>query len=253
MTLLLENIYKSFNVHSAILPVIEGVNLELPQGELLCLMGPSGSGKTTLLKLIAGLDSPNSGVITLNGQVISKPGSERCLVFQDCALFPWYTVEQNIEFGLIIKGLDKKLRQKRVEALLENIGLQEFRRYYPKEISGGMQQRVAVARTLAVGPDILLMDEPFGALDAQTRNDLQKFLVDIWLKTGLTVIFVTHSVDEAIYLATELICLTGRPSTIGLSKKIDLPRPRDRTHSDFVRIRREILQYLHEQTTRNAG
>lgn len=253
MTLLLENIYKSFPIQSGILPVLDGVSLALPPGELLCLLGPSGSGKTTLLKLIAGLDRPSSGKITLKGQIISRPGRERCLVFQDCALFPWYTVEQNIEFGLIIKDIDVKQRRERVQELLENIGLQEFRRYYPKEISGGMQQRVAVARALAVSPEILLMDEPFGALDAQTRNSLQGFLVDIWLKTSVTIIFVTHSVDEAIYLASELTCLTKRPGKIGLSVKIDLPRPRDRTHRDFVRIRREILHYLHDQAVRDAG
>lgn len=247
MSLILENVQKSYLTSSGELAVLAGIDLTLASGELLCLLGPSGSGKTTLLKLIAGLDRLSEGNIFLDNKRITTPSSERTLVFQDCALFPWFTVEKNIEFGLIMKRIAPQLRKQRVEELLNNIGLKDFRHYYPKEISGGMKQRVAVARALAVNPKILLMDEPFGALDAQTRNQLQEFLVNIWLKTGVTIVFVTHSVDEAIFLASKLICLTRRPGTIGLSKNIELPRPRERTHNDFIQIRREFLYFLENQ------
>lgn len=249
MSLEIKNLHKTFNKRSGKLTVLNNINLKIDTGEFLCLLGPSGSGKTTLLRIIAGLETPTSGDIFLHGQPVTQPDLDRGLVFQDFALFPWYTVRMNVEFGLINQKYPPGHRDILVDELLENMGLAEFADYYPKEISGGMQQRVAIARALAVKPKVLLMDEPFGSLDAQTRNRLQEFLVDIWEKTGITVIFVTHSVDEATFLATRIVSLTNLPGSVGLSLYVELPYPRVRTEPSFLEIRQEFLNYLQKQSS----
>ncbi len=245
MTLVLENLSKSFAVEGKTeVEALSHLNLQVNDGEFVSILGPSGCGKTTLLRIIAGLDRASGGKILLNGNPIVGPCPRMAMIFQEYSLYPWKTVIDNIAFGLEVKGVEKEGRRKKARELLELVGLCDFANNYPYELSGGMRQRVAVARALAVDPQILLMDEPFGALDAQTRNMLQRELLEIWEKTRKTVVFVTHSVDEAVFLSDRVIVLTARPGTIKESVSIDLPRPRDRTGAEFARIRRYVLDLV---------
>ena len=193
---------------------LRDINLDIPEGQFVCLLGPSGCGKSTLLNAVAGFSLPSSGAITVNGTTVTGPGPDRGMVFQEYALFPWMTVEQNIGFGLEIKGMDKADIAKRVGDLLSMLGLTDFRIRFPKDLSGGMRQRVAIARVLALDSPIMLMDEPFGALDALTRRNLQDELLRIWSELKKTIIFVTHSIEEAIYLADRIVVMTYRPGTV---------------------------------------
>jgi NitT/TauT family transport system ATP-binding protein len=194
--------------------------------EFVCLLGPSGCGKTTLIRIIAGLIRADRGEILVENKPVAAPGRDRCMVFQQFGLLPWRTVLANVEFGLEIEGVPREERQAVARQYLELVGLNGFEKYYPHQISGGMQQRVGIARALSKKPDILLMDEPFGAVDAQTREQLQEELLKIWTKTKNTVIFVTHSIDESIYLSDRVIIMQARPGRIKEDVKIDLPRPR---------------------------
>lgn len=227
---------------------LQDINLEIPNGQFVCLLGPSGCGKSTLLNAIAGFSPPTSGTITADRKAVSGPGPDRGMVFQEYALFPWMTVEKNIAFGLEIKGMAKGEIAQRVDALLHKLGLSDFRSRFPKDLSGGMRQRVAIARVLALDSPILLMDEPFGALDALTRRTLQDELLRIWAELGKTVIFVTHSIEEAIYLADRIIVMTYRPGTVKRDILVDLPRLRDPSSSDFNALKRELgALVMHEQ------
>jgi NitT/TauT family transport system ATP-binding protein len=226
------------------LKAIEDVNLTIRQEEFVCVLGPSGCGKTTLLRMIAGLDQATAGEIMLDGEKITGPNPKVGIVFQEYSLFPWRNVVDNVSFGLEMQGMQREERYARAEEYLELVGLSQFSKSYPSELSGGMRQRVAVARALALDPMVLLMDEPFGALDAQTRNLLQNELLEIWGKTRKTIIFVTHSVDEAVFLADRLIVLTPRPGTVCESIPIELPRPRDRTGPIFAKVRRKVLDLI---------
>ncbi|MCX8522088.1 MAG: ABC transporter ATP-binding protein, partial [Rhodoferax sp.] len=221
------------------------------QGQFVCLLGPSGCGKSTLLNAIAGFSLPSSGSISAGGQAVSGPGPERGMVFQEYALFPWMTVEKNIAFGLEIKGLGAAQIQQTVRTLLEKLGLYDFRSRYPKDLSGGMRQRVAIARILALDSPILLMDEPFGALDALTRRNLQDELLRIWAELGKTVIFVTHSIEEAIYLADRIVVMTYRPGTVKRDLLVDLPRLRDPASAAFNALKRELGQLVMEEQQRH--
>jgi NitT/TauT family transport system ATP-binding protein len=203
-----------------------------------------------VLRLIAGLEQLTSGELFEDGKLVTGPGPDRGMVFQEFALFPWRTVKKNIEFGLEIKGVPREKRTKIAEEYIDLVNLEGFEEAYPHELSGGMKQRVGIARALANEPDVLLMDEPFGSLDAQTRNIMQKELLRIWEKTKITVIFVTHSVDEAVYLADKIVVLTARPGTVKKIIDISLPRPRDRTSKEFARIRHDVLQELEEEVTK---
>jgi len=223
---------------------LKNINLTANDGEFISVVGPSGCGKTTLLRIIAGFERASSGKALLNGDHIRKPGPKIGVVFQEYALFPWRTVMENVEFGLELKKTPRKERRKRALGYIEMVGLKDFENKYPGELSGGMRQRVAIARTLINEPGLVLMDEPFGSVDAQTRNSLQEFLIDLWRKRGDTIIFVTHNVDEAVFLSQRVICLSPRPGEIGLEISIDLEFTRDRTSASFVKIRREILKYL---------
>jgi len=223
---------------------IADFDLDVEEGEFVCILGPSGCGKTTILRIIAGLESQTRGKILLNGKEISGPGSDRGMVFQEFALFPWRTVRRNVEFGLELKGIPPEERRERTQKFIELVGLNGFEDYHPYQLSGGMKQRVGIARALANQPAILLMDEPFGALDAQTRNLMQKELLRIWSETKKTVIFVTHSVDEALYLADRIVVMTARPSSIGQIYEIKWPRPRDRASPEFAALRKQILAQL---------
>ena len=232
------------------LVAIQDLNLTVGDDEFVSFIGPSGCGKTTILRLIAGLEKPTSGEIYENGKLVSGPGSDRGMVFQEFALFPWRTVQKNVEFGLEMKGFSREERRNRATKYIDLVNLEGFEDTYPNELSGGMKQRVGIARALANEPDVLLMDEPFGSLDAQTRNIMQRELLRIWQKTSKTVIFVTHSVDEALYLSDRVIVLTARPATVKKEFCIDLSRPRDRAGKEFSRIRHDILSEVEEEVTK---
>ncbi|MBN1193921.1 MAG: ABC transporter ATP-binding protein [Methanomicrobiaceae archaeon] len=225
---------------------LEEITLDIEDEEFVCLVGPSGCGKTTLLRIIAGLDTATGGSVSIDGEQITGPDPRRGMVFQEYSLFPWRNVMDNIAFGLEMKGMDHASRMHIASEYLELVGLEQFRDAFPFELSGGMRQRVAIARALANNPDVLLMDEPFGALDAQTRNDMQQELLEIWEKTKKTVIFVTHSVDEAVYLADRIVVLSPRPGRICENIAVDLPRPRVRTSVDFAELRRHVLSLLQQ-------
>jgi NitT/TauT family transport system ATP-binding protein len=228
------------------LTVLDHLDLEVQDKEFVCVLGSSGCGKTTLLRLIAGLDTARAGTIFLDGEEIKGPSSKVGFVFQEYSLFPWRNVIDNIAFGLEMNRTGKEERYRIAERYLELVNLTQFRDSYPSELSGGMRQRVAVARALALDPVLLLMDEPFGALDAQTRNLLQKELLDIWEKTKKTIVFITHSVDEAVYLSDRIIVLTPRPGRICRIFEVRLPRPRNRTSVEFAQVRREVLDLINQ-------
>jgi NitT/TauT family transport system ATP-binding protein len=226
---------------------LELFDLEVADGEFVCLLGPSGCGKTTVLRILAGLETKSGGTVELRGREISKAGSDRGLVFQEFALFPWRTVRKNIEFGLEVKGVSEVERAKISSPLIDLVGLKGFEDSHPKELSGGMKQRVGIARALANEPAVLLMDEPFGSLDAQTRNLMQKELLRIWSATRKTILFVTHSVDEAVFLADRIVVMTARPGKVRVIVDVDLPRPRDRTSREFIEVRGKVLTELDEE------
>ena len=223
---------------------LKGIHLSVKQGEFISIIGPSGCGKTTLLRLLAGLDFPEKGRITLNGAPVTGPDPHRGYVFQQGSLFPWLTVEKNIAAGLKARGVYKNEKQA-VAAFIDLIGLSSFEKAYPHQISGGMAQRVAIARALINRPVALLLDEPMGALDAFTRADLQDKLLELWKTNGTTMILVTHDVDEAIYLSDRVVIMTPRPGRISEILAIDLPRPRHRGGTEFLAIRKSILEKLH--------
>ncbi len=223
---------------------LSDINLDVADKEFVCFIGPSGCGKTTLLRITAGLEKPDSGTLTVNNEPITGPGPDRGMVFQEYSLFPWRTVLKNITFSLELKKIPKSEREKIARDFLEVVGLSKFADSYPHELSGGMKQRVAIARALVNDPDVLLMDEPFGAVDAQTRNRLQHELLNIWEKKKKTVLFITHSVDEAVFLADKVVVFTARPGRVKEVIIIDLPRPRERTSFEANAVREHLLASL---------
>ncbi|MCK4269627.1 MAG: ABC transporter ATP-binding protein [Methanogenium sp.] len=223
---------------------LENINIEIKEKEFICLVGPSGCGKTTLLRIIAGLEQVSSGAVRLNNDVITAPNPKLGMVFQEYSLFPWRTVSKNITFGPEMQDIPKDEQKKVADYYLKMVGLEQFRDAYPHELSGGMRQRVAIARALANDPKVLLMDEPFGALDAQTRNVMQKELLEVWKKTQKTIIFVTHSVDEAVYLADRIIVMSPSPGRIIEDIRVEMKRPRDRTNTEFAELRRHVLRLM---------
>jgi NitT/TauT family transport system ATP-binding protein len=230
---------------------LRDINLEIPNGQFVCLLGPSGCGKSTLLNAVAGFSHPTSGSITVDGALIKDTGPDRGMVFQEYALFPWMTVEQNIAFGLTIQKMPQEQIDSKVAELLETLKLVEFRKRFPKDLSGGMRQRVAIARILALNSPIMLMDEPFGALDALTRRSLQDELLKIWQEHKKTILFVTHSIEESIYLADRIIVLTYRPGTVKRDVLVDIPRPRDPSSAEFNALKRELGALVMEEQQRH--
>jgi len=225
--------------------VLNGLTFEVAKGEFFAIVGPSGCGKTTLLRIIAGLEDYDEGRVLVDGEEVTGPGPDRAMVFQEYAIFPWKTVLENVMFPPLMRGKDREEAERIARRCLEVVpGLEGFEDAYPKQLSGGMRQRVAIARALAAEPKILLMDEPFAAVDAQTRNRLQEELLKIWQKTGQTILLVTHNVEEAVFLADRVMVLSQRPAEIVDIVEVDLPRPRDRTDPEFVKIRAEILEML---------
>lgn len=224
--------------------VLNRIDCTVEKGQFFTLVGPSGCGKTTLLRMIAGLEAITSGDILLNGERLNGPNEKVGLVFQEYALFPWRKLLENIEVGLEIKGVSAGIRRTQAMTYVKAFGLQGFENRYPKELSGGMKQRVAIARALIANPQVVLMDEPFGSLDSQTRDRMQNFLLKIWGERNDTILFVTHNVDEAVYLSDRIAVMSPRPSRILKIFDLDLERPRDRTSTEANQLRREILEVL---------
>jgi NitT/TauT family transport system ATP-binding protein len=249
--IVISNVGKVFKTAERDVVALQDINLEIPQGQFVCLLGPSGCGKSTLLNAVAGFAPPTSGSIVADGQLVTAPGPERGMVFQEYALFPWMTVADNVAFGLEIKGMDKAEIAAIVDKLLKMLSLQDFRNRFPKDLSGGMRQRVAIARILALDSPIMLMDEPFGALDALTRRNLQDELLRIWAELKKTIIFVTHSIEEALYLADRIVVMTYRPGTVKRDIIVDLPRLRDPASAEFNALKRELGQLVMEEQQRH--
>ena len=235
---------------------LENISLDVEDKEFSVIVGPSGCGKTSLLRLVAGLIEPTEGAISLDDTRISGPGRDRGMVFQSYTLFPWLTVQDNVEFGLRIAGIPAAQRRDTARRFIAQVGLNGFERLYPKQLSGGMMQRVALARALANDPAILLMDEPFGALDSQTRSLMQELLLDIWQASHKTVLFITHDIDESILLGDRVYVMTARPGRIKEMVQIELPRPRtvDTLTSDaFIAIKRRIMHLIHDEAMRSVA
>ena len=230
---------------------LDFINLQVKAGEFLCIVGPSGCGKSTLLHLIAGLHQPSQGHVLVDDKLVDAPGTDRILIFQELGLFPWLTVGQNVEFGMKMTHVPKSEREEKIRYYLRLVHLSQFRNSYIHQLSGGMRQRVALARALATEPDVLLMDEPFAALDAQTRDLLHDELERIWAETGRTIIFVTHNVREAVRLGDRVALFTFRPGRIKREFDIDLPRPRHLEDVTVAKSAREILDELREEINRS--
>src|SRR5215468_1992439 len=239
------NVSLTYDTPAGRVPGVEGVSFDIAASEFLCIVGPSGCGKSTLLNIIAGFIPPTGGEIRIGGQPITGHGQDRGIVFQDFAqLFPWRTALGNVAFGLEMKGLAKEEREAIALRQLALVKLDKFARSYPHHLSGGMQQRVAIARALAYNPAVLLMDEPFAALDALTRDDMQRLLADVWRETKKTVIYVTHNVSEAVYLADRVVVMTPHPGTVQCQVPIRLHRPRDPLSIEFLEHQKELLRHL---------
>ncbi|HLK64460.1 MAG TPA: ABC transporter ATP-binding protein [Bryobacteraceae bacterium] len=257
MRISLRNVSRSFQSPSGErIQAIHDINFDVEDqytadgrdiGEFRVLLGPSGCGKSTILRLIAGLDHPDTGEVLVKGQPVSRPGKDRGMVFQKYTSFPWLTIEENVGYGLKINGVPQAQREQTVAKLIQQVGLSGFEKSYPDTLSGGMQQRVAIARTLALRPGVILMDEPFGALDAQTRSDMQELLLKIWDESASTILFVTHDVDEALYLADRIFVLCSRPGTIIEDVPVPFGRPRDQSvkqRSEFRDLQQHVLGAL---------
>lgn len=246
----IDNVKKVYNTRNGEMVALNGVSLDIADNEFVCVVGPSGCGKSTLLNNIAGLDTPTSGKIYVDGKEVTGPGAERGVVFQQYALFPWLTVRKNVEFGLKLKGMKQEEATEIASKYLKMVELQDFADSYPKELSGGMKQRVAIARAYAVNPEVLLMDEPFGALDAQTRTQLQSELLKTWETERKTCFFITHDVDEAIILAQRVIIMSARPGRVKEIVNIDIPYPRTqetKMTKEFLELKNYIWGKVYQE------
>jgi NitT/TauT family transport system ATP-binding protein len=250
------DISMTFPTRSGAVQALDHVTVEVEDGHFVCIVGASGCGKSTLLNIMAGLIRPTSGTIEVGERAVTGPGADRGMVFQSYTLFPWLRVRENIEFGPSLNGVAADERRRIAESLLEEMGLAEFARAYPRELSGGMKQRVAIARALANNPDVLLMDEPFGALDALTRADAQRFLTQIWEQHRRTIAFVTHDIDEAIYLGDKVYVMSPRPGRVKEIVQVDIARPRsldDIGSQRFAELKRRILSLIFEDVDTEAA
>jgi NitT/TauT family transport system ATP-binding protein len=246
MFLQINNLNKHFTTQNGTLVVLKDINMLIDQGEFVCAVGASGSGKSTLLRQIAGLDTPTSGEVKIDDKPVYGPGPDRGMVFQHYTLYPWMNVQENTEFGLKLQGVPKHVRREQASYYLNVVGLTKFAQSLPKELSGGMKQRVAIARALASEPKVLLMDEPFGALDIHTKESMHEFMLDLWQRTGITIFMITHDVEEAVFLSNRIFALGARPGTVRKVMTINLP---DRSHtvkrhSIFHDYRDELMDLL---------
>jgi NitT/TauT family transport system ATP-binding protein len=249
----LRGVSKQFELQGERIEALRDAHLSVHKGEFVCLIGASGCGKSTLLRIVAGFETPTRGQALMWDRPIAGPGPERGMVFQDYGLFPWLSVRSNIAFGPASRGRPAAEVKEKAEHFISLVGLQRFADAYPHQLSGGMKQRVAIARVLANDAEIVLMDEPFGALDAMTRERLQDELLEIWQRTGLTVLFVTHSIEEAIFLADRIVVMSPGPGRIENEVVVSLPRPRDVVAPDFNDMRRQLSQQLHSHHSRKAA
>jgi ABC-type nitrate/sulfonate/bicarbonate transport system ATPase subunit len=242
----MEHVNKRFESAGKVKEVVQDFNLSVKENEFVVLFGPGQCGKTTLINLIAGLEQTSDGQVVVDGKKVDKPGEDRGVVYQTTALFPFCTVMGNVEFGPKSRKIDKKTRRERAKYFIDLVGLEGFEKSYPNQLSGGMRQRVGIARAYCNDPKVMLMDEPFGHLDAQTRYMMEEELEKIWQKEKRTVVFVTNNIEEAIYLADRIILLTNCPTHIKAEYQVDLPRPRSYVDPEFLRLRKEILDNTEE-------
>ena len=249
----LRNVAKVYELNDQRIEALRDANLVVEKGEFVCLIGASGCGKSTLLRIVAGFEPPSAGEALMWDKAIAGPAPDRGMVFQDYGLFPWLSVRQNIGFGPASRGLPKAELRTLVDHFVDMVGLTRFADAYPHQLSGGMKQRVAIARVLANDAEMVLMDEPFGALDAMTRERLQDELLDIWQRTKLTVLFVTHSIEEAIFLADRVVVMETGPGRIASEHRIELPRPRDVSSPEFNAVRRDLSARLHSHHGKKAA
>ena len=238
------HVTKRFDFQGQQIVALEDASLSIRKGEFVCLIGPSGCGKSTLLRMIGGFETPSEGKLDMWGKPIGEPGPDRGMVFQDYGLFPWLNVSKNVGFGPAARGRPAAEVAETTKRFVDMVGLTRFAEAYPHQLSGGMKQRVAIARVLANEAEVVLMDEPFGALDAMTRENLQQELLEIWERTKLTVIFVTHAIEEAILMADRIVVMSPGPGRIVADERVDLPRPRDPTDPDFNKLRRHFASML---------
>ena len=244
----IDNISKQFQTQNGNLTVLKNININIDRGEFVCIVGASGSGKSTLLRQIAGLDTPSSGEIRIAGVPVKGPSPDRGMVFQNYTLYPWLSIQENTEFGLKLQGVSKRDRRERASHYLNVVGLTDFARCLPNELSGGMKQRVAIARALVCEPQILLMDEPFGALDIHTKESMHEFIIDLWQRTKITILSITHDVEEAVFLSNRIFVLSSRPGTVKKELTINLAeRGADaKRHAIFQDYRDELMVLLRQ-------
>jgi NitT/TauT family transport system ATP-binding protein len=246
----------SYDAADGLVEAAKDVSIDVNPGEFVSIIGPSGCGKSTLLNAVAGFIKPTAGTVTVDGAAIERPGADRGMVFQQYSLFPWKTVRENVEFGLKMKGMGRSTREQSARTLLGLAGLLAFEKQYPDSLSGGMKQRVGIIRALATGPKVLLLDEPFGSLDAQTRVIMQQILTNMWQRHKISVLFVTHDIDEAIFLSDRVYCMTARPGAIKAEVAIPLERPRQPSmmmSSEFLALRRGFMGLIREESLKAIG
>lgn len=247
----IDGVTKQFKIKKNVVQALETINLKIKDGEFIAILGASGCGKSTLLRMLCGLETPTTGTITANGKKVTGPGPDRGMVFQAYTLFPWMTVIENIKYGLKQLNVSKAEQDETAKKYIKVVGLEGFENAYPNELSGGMKQRVAIARALAVNPDSLLLDEPFGALDTQTRSHMQELTLDVWTQCPKTIVMVTHDVEEAIFMADRVVVMKSRPGSIKEIMDIDLPRPRDITMKstpEFIKYKKHATELIYEES-----
>jgi NitT/TauT family transport system ATP-binding protein len=251
-----KNFALSYETLDGAVDAVSDTNIHVNPGEFVSIVGPSGCGKSTLLNAVAGFLKPTAGTVTVDGDAVNGPSAERGMVFQQYSLFPWKTVRENVEFGLKMRGMPRSQRERAARTLLGLAGLEAFEKHYPERLSGGMKQRVGIVRALATGPKVLLLDEPFGALDAQTRVIMQQILTNMWQRLKISVLFVTHDIDEAIFLSDRVYCMTARPGSIKAEIPIPLERPRQQAmmmSSEFLGLRRTLMSLIREESLKAMG
>jgi sulfonate transport system ATP-binding protein len=251
-----KNFALSYETLDGAVDAVTDTNIHVNPGEFVSIVGPSGCGKSTLLNAVAGFLKPTAGKVTVDGEAVNGPSAERGMVFQQYSLFPWKTVRENVEFGLKMRGMPSSQRERAARTLLGLAGLEAFEKHYPERLSGGMKQRVGIVRALATGPKVLLLDEPFGALDAQTRVIMQQILTNMWQRLKISVLFVTHDIDEAIFLSDRVYCMTARPGSIKAEIPIPLERPRQQAmmmSSEFLGLRRALMSLIREESLKAMG
>ncbi|HTC99677.1 MAG TPA: ABC transporter ATP-binding protein [Bradyrhizobium sp.] len=251
-----EDFALSYETIEGSVEAVSNTRIHVKPGEFVSIVGPSGCGKSTLLNAVAGFLKPTSGTVTVDGEAVNGPSAERGMVFQQYSLFPWKTVRENVEFGLKMRGMPRAQRERAARTLLGLAGLEAFEKHYPERLSGGMKQRVGIVRALATGPKVLLLDEPFGALDAQTRVIMQQILTNLWQRLKISVLFVTHDIDEAIFLSDRVYCMTARPGSIKAEIPIPLERPRQQSmmmSSEFLALKRGLMSLIREESLKAMG